>query len=86
MTSEDALKYLICQRDMGRIWVSAKDAAEVLGCQSVSLTNAANQKGTLGSLQYFWAGTVLKISTLSLLRFVTGGYPLREIFGEMEVS
>lgn len=86
MTSEDALNYLICQRDMGRIWVSAKDAAEVLGCQSVSLTNAANQKGTLGSLQYFWAGTVLKISTLSLLRFVTGGYPLREIFGEREVS
>ena len=86
MTSEDALNYLICQKNLGRIWVSAKDAAEVLGCQSVSLTNAANQKGTLGSLQYFWAGTVLKISTLSLLRFVTGGYPLREIFAEREVS
>lgn len=86
MTTEEALKKLIIHRDLGQIWVSAPEAAQILGCQSVSLTNAANQKGTLGSLQYFWAGTVLKISTLSLLRFVTGGYPLREIFGEREVS
>ena len=82
MTAEDALNYLMLQRDRGRIWVSAKDAADCLGCQSASLTNAANQKGTLGSLQYFWAGTVLKISVLSLIRFIGGGYPLREIFAE----
>lgn len=82
MTNEDALKKLIAHRDFGRIWVSASEAAEILGCQSASLTNAANKKGTLGSLQYFWAGTVLKISVLSLIRFISGGYPLREIFGE----
>lgn len=82
MTAEDALKKLIAHRDFGRIWVSASEAAEILGCQSASLTNAANKKGTLGSLQYFWAGTVLKISVLSLIRFISGGYPLREIFGE----
>lgn len=83
MRSMDALRVLIDCRDRGQIWVSAKDAAAILGCQSVSLTNAANQKGTLGSLQYFWAGTVLKISVLSLIRFISGGYPLREIFGQM---
>ena len=82
MTNDEALKKLIVHRDWGRIWVSASEAAEILGCQSASLTNAANKKGTLGSLQYFWAGTVLKISVLSLIRFIGGGYPLREIFAE----
>ena len=82
MTAEEALGYLKSRQDEGRIWISASEAAAILGCQSASLTNAANQKGTLGSLQYFWAGTVLKISVLSLIRFISGGYPLREIFGE----
>lgn len=82
MTNENALQHLITQRDLGRIWVSASEAAEILGCQSASLTSAANSKGTLGSLQYFWAGSVLKISVLSLIRFISGGYPLRDIFGE----
>jgi hypothetical protein len=82
MNNEEALEYLKSRRDEGRIWISASEAAAILGCQSASLTNAANQKGTLGSLQYFWAGTVLKISVLSLIRFISGGYPLREIFAE----
>lgn len=82
MSNEEALEYLKSRRDEGRIWISASEAAAILGCQSASLTNAANQKGTLGSLQYFWAGTVLKISVLSLIRFISGGYPLREIFAE----
>lgn len=83
MTNEDALRRLMIQRDLGRIWVSATEAAEILGCQSASLTNAANKKGTLGSLQYFWAGSVLKISVLSLIHFVSGGYPLRDVFAEV---
>ena len=83
MTNEEALRDLIVQRDLGRIWVSATEAAEILGCQAASLTNAANKKGTLGSLQYFWAGSVLKISVLSLIRFVSGGYPLRDVFVEI---
>lgn len=83
MTNEDALRQLMIQRDLGRIWVSATEAAEILGCQSASLTNAANKKGTLGSLQYFWAGSVLKISVLSLIHFVSGGYPLRDVFAEV---
>lgn len=83
MTNEDALRHLRIQRDLGRIWVSATEAAEILGCQSASLTNAANKKGTLGSLQYFWAGSVLKISVLSLIHFVSGGYPLRDVFAEV---
>lgn len=82
MNNEEALKKLIAHRDFGRIWISASEAAEILGCQSASLTNAANKKGTLGSLQYFWAGSVLKISVLSLIRFISGGYPLREVFAE----
>ena len=82
MTNEEALRYLITQRDLGRKWLSAQEAARVLGCQSASLTNAANQKGTLGSILYFWAGSVLKISVLSLIRFISGGYPLRDIFAE----
>ena len=85
MTNEDALKELIIQRDLGRSWVSASEAAKILGCQSASLNNAANTKGTLGSIQYFWAGNVLKISVLSLIRFISGGYPLRDVFGELEV-
>lgn len=83
MTNIDALRHLRIQRDLGRIWVSATEAAEILGCQSASLTNAANKKGTLGSLQYFWAGSVLKISVLSLIHFVSGGYPLRDVFAEV---
>ena len=83
MTNEDALRQLMLQRDLGRIWVSASEAAEILGCQSASLTNAANKKGTLGSLQYFWAGSVRKISVLSLIHFVSGGYPLRDVFAEV---
>lgn len=82
MNIEEALNYLKLRKDEGKFWVSASEAAAILGCQSASLTNAANQKGTLGSLQYFWAGTVLKISVLSLIRFIGGGYPLREIFAE----
>ena len=82
MSNEEALDHLRSRRDEGRIWISASEAAAILGCQSASLTNAANQKGTLGSLQYFWAGTVLKISVLSLIRFISGGYPLREVFAE----
>ena len=83
MTNEDALRRLMIPRDLGRIWVSATEAAEILGCQSASLTNAANKKGTLGSLQYFWAGSVLKISVLSRIQFVSGGYPLRDVFAEV---
>lgn len=82
MTNDMALHDLIVKRDLGRIWVSASEAAEILGCQSASLTNAANKKGTLGDLQFFWAGSVLKISVMSLIRFISGGYPLRDIFRE----
>ena len=82
MSIEEALNYLKLRKDEGKFWISASEAAEILGCQSASLTNAANKKGTLGSLQYFWAGSVLKISVLSLIRFISGGYPLREIFRE----
>lgn len=82
MTVNAAIHRLKDLRDSGEIWVSATDAAEILGCQPASLTNAANKKCTLGSLQYFWAGTVLKISVMSLIRFVAGGYPLREIFAD----
>ena len=82
MTTNAAIHRLKDLRDSGEIWVSATDAAEILGCQAASLTNAANKKCTLGSLQYFWAGTVLKISVMSLIRFVAGGYPLREIFAD----
>lgn len=83
MTNREALIHLRTLHDSGDIWISAKSAAEILGCQSASLTNAANKKGTLGSLEYFWAGSVLKISVMSLIRFVSGGYPLREIFTEV---
>lgn len=82
MSIEEALNYLKLRKDEGKFWISASEAAEILGCQSASLTNAANKKGTLGSLQYFWAGSVLKISVLSLIRFISGGYPLREVFAE----
>ena len=82
MATIDAIRDLNDRWRKGDIWISATDAAEILGCQAASLTNAANKKGTLGSLQYFWAGTVLKISVMSLIRFIGGGYPLRDIFSE----
>ena len=82
MKADDAIRTLRGLRDSGAIWISATDAADILGCQAASLTNAANKKGTLGTLQYFWAGTVLKISVMSLIRFVAGGYPIRDIFTE----
>lgn len=85
MSNTDALRKLMDYRNHGHIWISAKDAAAILGCQSASLTNAANNKGTLGSLDYFWAGSVLKISVMSLIHFVSGGYPLRDIFAEASV-
>lgn len=80
MTNFEAMEQLRVMHDCGEIWISAKGAAEILGCRSESLTNAANLKGTLGSLEFFWAGTVLKISVMSLIRFVSGGYPLKEVF------
>lgn len=83
MTNTEAIDHLKLLRDSGMIWVSASTAADILGCQAVSLTNAANKKGTLGSIEYFWAGNVLKISVMSLIRFVAGGYPLREVFAEV---
>lgn len=83
MNNEEALRKLAVYWEMGQSWVSATEAAKMLGCQSASLTNAANLKGTLGSLQFFWAGTVLKISVLSLVRFISGGYTLREVFGQI---
>ena len=82
MPVKDAIRDLNDKWRKGDIWISATEAAEILGCQAASLTNAANKKGTLGSLQYFWAGTVLKISVMSLIRFIGGGYPLRDIFSE----
>ena len=82
MTTNDAIQRLRDLRNSGVIWVSATDAAEILGCQAASLTNAANKKCSLGSLQYFWAGSVLKISVMSLIRFVIGGYPLRDAFAD----
>ena len=85
MSNIDALDQLRMHRDLGQIWVSAKEAAEILGVQPASLLNAANRKGTLGCLEFFWAGTVMKVSVMSLIRFISGGYPLREIYGEVEV-
>jgi hypothetical protein len=83
MTVEEALQALKFFRDHGRTCLSASEAAAILGCQSASLTHAANKKGTLGSLDYYWAGSVLKISVMSLIHFVSGGYPLRDIFSEV---
>ena len=85
MTRPEMMAMLEKYNLAGRLWVSCTEAAEVLGCQPESLRNAANRKGTLGSLQYFWAGTSLKISTASLIHFICGGYPMREIFGGLEV-
>lgn len=65
----------------GKLWLSPAEAAEVLKCNPTSLMNAANKKGTLGSIQFYWAGANLKISTMGVMRFLTGGYPLQEIFG-----
>jgi len=65
----------------GRIWLTAGETSAMLGCDQSSLTNAASKKGTLGSLQYYWAGSFLKISTMSVIRFLAGGYPLQHIFG-----
>jgi len=83
MSNTDALRKLVEYRNHGRTCLSASEAAAILGCQSASLTNAANKKGTLGSLDYYWAGSVLKISVMSLIHFVSGGYPLRDIFSEV---
>lgn len=65
----------------GRIWLTAQEASSLLSCDQSSLTNAANKKGTLGSLQYYWAGSFLKISTMSVIRFIAGEYPPQHIFG-----
>lgn len=83
MTTNDTIRELRQRWQAGEIWLSASDAASVLGCQSASLTNAANKKGTLGSLEHFWAGSVLKISTMSVIRYLSGGYTLRDIFQEV---
>lgn len=75
------LKAAIRYQEEGRNWLNPVEAEKILGCKAESLTNAANNKGTLGSLQFYWAGTSLKISTMSIIRFLTGGYQIREIFG-----
>ena len=83
MTTNETIRGLRERWQAGEIWMSAVDAAAVLGCQSASLTNAANKKGTLGSLEFFWAGNVLKVSTMSVIRYLSGGYALRDIFQEV---
>ena len=85
MTNREALEFLIAQRDRGRIWVSTSEAATVLGCTPASLTNAANQKGTIGTPEFYWAGSVLKISVMSLIKFVAGGGKLKDVFEDYEV-
>ncbi len=82
MTRNEALRELAQYRDAGEIWLSTKKAGPILGCLPVSLLNAADKKKNLGSLEYFWAGDELRISTMSIIKFVAGGYPLREIFTE----
>ena len=81
MTNTEALTALRERWEHGDAWISASDAAEIIGCTSAALTNAASKKGTLGDVLFLWVGNVLKISTASLIRFVAGGYTLREIFG-----
>ena len=46
MSNTDALRKLMEYRNHGRTCLSASEAAAILGCQSASLTNAANKKGT----------------------------------------
>lgn len=81
MTNLEAILKLQQAWERGDVWLSAADAAEIIGCTPSSLTNAANKKGTLGDVLFLWVGNVLKISTASLIRFVSGGYSLRDIFG-----
>ena len=65
----------------GRIWLTVLEASDILSCDPSSLTAAARQRNTLGTLEYFWAGSFLKISTMSVIRFLAGDYPLQYIFG-----
>lgn len=82
MTNTEALTELYDLRNHGEIYVSANKAAEILGCTSTALTNAANKKNSLGDLKFFWVGNVLKISVESMIDFVGGEYPyqMRRIF------
>lgn len=80
MESREKILKVSDWRDHGKIWCTAIEAGELLGVTSQALLSAANKKGTLGSLQFSWAGSKLLISTASLLHFLTGGLPIREIF------
>lgn len=67
--------------ERGIMWLTVGEAAKVLGCTPQALRNAAEKKGTLGSILYMWAGNELRISINSVLRFLAGGYTIRDIFG-----
>ena len=57
----------------GRIWLTAREAAKMLNCDQASLLTTARDRGTLGSLEFIWSGNFLKISTMSVIRFLEGG-------------
>ena len=58
----------------GRPWLSPQEAAALLDCDPSSLLSALAEKKSLGTLEYYWAGSFLRISTLSVIRFLAGGY------------
>ncbi len=66
--------------EQGRIWLSLQEASALLKCDQGGLLHAARARGTMGSLEFCWVGPFLKISTMSVIRFLAGGYPLADAF------
>ena len=62
--------------------LSAKEASRFLGCTPQALCTAA-KSGRFGTLQFYWAGNELRVSTWSVLNFLRGAYPtMNEYFKE----
>lgn len=84
MNLAKALPELKRLRDSGADpYISVTKAAEIIGCKPQSLRVAADVKGDLGSLEYVRAGNELRVSIMSLIRSVCGGYPLDDVLKEV---
>lgn len=82
MSIQAALTELKRLRDSSAVpYISVTQAAEIIGCKPQSLrVSAAN--GSLGSLEFVQVGNEVRVSLMSLIHSVCGGYLLDDLIRE----
>ena len=74
----DKVKDYILQ---GKVWMTPSEAGNLLDIDPYTMNLTAKDRETLGNIVFLWCGKQLKISTASVLRFLTGGLDLQTAMG-----